>query len=85
MLASVIGGTGFPWQRASRFRRRMQMTQSTTLEPMLRKISYLYPLEKDDADAVLALPHRVQKVERNHYLVREREKATQCCLMLAVA
>jgi CRP-like cAMP-binding protein len=59
------------------------MSDQSALEPMLRKLSYWYPLLSSDEEALLALPHRVKSVEPHHYIVREREKATHSCLMLS--
>jgi CRP-like cAMP-binding protein len=59
------------------------MSSPKTLEPMLRKLLYWYPLDKADQEAVLALPHRVKALEPHHFVVREREKAVECCLMLS--
>lgn len=59
------------------------MATPATLEPMLRKLNNLFPLDEADVEALLALPHRVRAVEPHHYVVRERESATQCCLMLS--
>jgi CRP-like cAMP-binding protein len=59
------------------------MSSQSALEPMLRKLSYWYPLEESDKEALLALPHRVKSVERHHYIAREREKTTHSCLMLS--
>jgi CRP-like cAMP-binding protein len=35
-----------------------------------------------DAEALLSLPHRVKKVRRHGYVVREREKTTHSCVVL---
>ncbi len=59
------------------------MPSSPTLQPMLQKLSYWFRLEDADREAILSLPHRVQSVGRHHHLVREREVATHCCLMLS--
>ena len=59
------------------------MSISSALEPMFTKLSYWMPLDEADRDALLALPHRVRAVEPHHYIVREREKTTHCCLMLS--
>jgi CRP-like cAMP-binding protein len=59
------------------------MATPAILEPMLRKLTALFPLDEPDGEALLALPHRVRTVEQHHYVVREREIATQCCLMLS--
>jgi len=59
------------------------MSREHPLQPMLRKLRYWFDLDEDDAAAVLALPHRVKALERLHYVVRERETATHCCLMIS--
>jgi CRP-like cAMP-binding protein len=59
------------------------MSERSALEPMLRKLTHSYPLQKADREALLALPHRVKSVEPHHYIVREREKATHSCLMVS--
>lgn len=50
---------------------------------MLRKLSYRFALHDEDDRALLALPHRVKRVDAHHYIVREREKATHCCVLLS--
>ncbi len=59
------------------------MPDEPPLGPMLLKLSYLYPLDSSDEKALLALPHRIREVAAHHYIVRERESATHCCLMLS--
>ena len=59
------------------------MPNPSALEPMLRKLSYWYSLDEGDAEALMALPHRVRAVDAHHYVVREREAATHSCLMLS--
>ena len=54
-----------------------------TLLPMFRKLRYWRDLDQDDQDAVLALPHVVKHLEKHQYVVRERDLATQCCVMLS--
>jgi CRP-like cAMP-binding protein len=50
---------------------------------MLRKLSSCHALEEDDKQAILRLPHEVKAVGPQHYIVREREAATHCCVMLS--
>jgi CRP-like cAMP-binding protein len=50
---------------------------------MLKKLAYWHPLEKSDEQALLALPHRIRDISPHHYIVREREAATHCCIMLS--
>lgn len=53
------------------------------LEPLIRKLGYRTRLDEKDRAAILALPLKIRMVERNHFVVREREKATHSCLMLS--
>jgi CRP-like cAMP-binding protein len=50
---------------------------------MLKKLAYWHPLKKSDEQALLALPHRIRDISPHHYIVREREAATHCCMMLS--
>jgi len=50
---------------------------------MVTKLSYRVKLDDADHAAILALPHKVRMVERNHFVVREREQATHSCMMLS--
>jgi CRP-like cAMP-binding protein len=50
---------------------------------MVRTLSYRAVLDGDDREAILSLPCTVKMVERLHYLVRERDRATQTCVMLS--
>jgi CRP-like cAMP-binding protein len=50
---------------------------------MVRKLSYRVKLDADERAAILALPFTVKTMERNHYLVREHDKATHSCVMLS--
>jgi CRP-like cAMP-binding protein len=59
------------------------MSAPSALQPMLQKLAYWGPLEKSDEQALLALPHRVRDISPQHYIVRERETATHCCVMLS--
>ena len=81
----MASSTGLPLTvRRSRSRRdRGFMSTATALEPMLHRLSYRYPLDDSDRQALLALPHRLKTLEAHHYVVREREKAVDCCLMLS--
>ena len=59
------------------------MTQTSTLEPMTRTLAYRIELSAEDRAAILELPHQVRTIQRGHFMVREREKATHTCVMLA--
>ena len=54
-----------------------------TLEPMVRKLSYRLNLNAQECAAILALPFTVKNLQRNHYLVREHDRATHSCVMLS--
>lgn len=56
---------------------------TTTLKPLVRKLCYRVALDSADRAAILALPFKVKRVERNHYVVREHDVTTCSCLMLS--
>ena len=56
---------------------------SSALEPMVRKLEYRGKFSADDRAALLGLPHIVKSIENQHYIIRERDRATHCCLMLS--
>lgn len=53
------------------------------LEPLVRKLAYAHKLDGADRAALLALPHTVKSLEQHHYIVRERDRPTNSCLMLS--
>lgn len=53
------------------------------LELMARRLECRVKLDETDRRSILALPHSVKTVERNLFIVRERERATHACLMLS--
>ncbi len=55
----------------------------STLEPLANKLAYRVKLDGEDRKALLALPFTVKAMERSHFVVRERELATQSCVMLS--
>lgn len=61
----------------------MSTANPPTLAPMMRKLSYWAKFDADDRQAILDLPVRTKKVERHAYLVREREKVEQSCVLLS--
>jgi CRP-like cAMP-binding protein len=50
---------------------------------MVKKLQLWAPLGPDEQAAVLALPHRVEEVLPNRHLVREGERPTHSCLLIA--
>ena len=53
------------------------------LAPLFRKLSYWMKLTDADRSALFALRHTVKKMEANHYIVREGDRAEFSCLMLS--
>ena len=53
-----------------------------TLAPMLRKLELWGPIPEADRQAVLALPHTLEDVSANKYVVREGDRATHSCLLV---
>lgn len=58
-------------------------TDASTIQPFLDKLTYRTKLGAEDRAAILELPFTVKTLERNQFVVRERELATQSCLMLS--
>lgn len=58
-------------------------TESSTLAPLVRKLTVHAPLPPEDQAAVLALPHAVRELEPGHYVVREGDLPTHCCLVVS--
>jgi CRP-like cAMP-binding protein len=54
-----------------------------SLEPFVRRLAYRVNLDADDRRAILKLRCSVKTIERNHFIVRERERATHSCVMLS--
>jgi CRP-like cAMP-binding protein len=50
---------------------------------MVRKLAYWAEFDTADQAAILALPHRIKRIERNGYIAREREKTTHSCLLVS--
>jgi CRP-like cAMP-binding protein len=50
---------------------------------MVRKLAYWGDFDADDENAILSLPHRTKRIERNGYIAREREATTHSCLLLS--
>ena len=57
-------------------------SDSSRLEPMIRRLARLAPLAHEDREALLALPFHVRTCPPGHYLVRDGDKPDSCCLLL---
>ena len=58
-------------------------TNPSTLQPLVKKLAYRANLDSEDRAAIMALPFTVRTLERSQFIVRERELATQSCVMLS--
>ncbi|HEY0148547.1 MAG TPA: Crp/Fnr family transcriptional regulator [Allosphingosinicella sp.] len=61
----------------------MSGTPEHPLQPMIGTLSYWTDLDAADRAAILDLPHRVKKIERNGFIVRERDRTTHSCLLVS--
>jgi CRP-like cAMP-binding protein len=61
----------------------MSAPYDRTLEPLVRKLAYWADFDGADQQAILALPHKMKRLERHGYIVRERDRTTHSCLMLS--
>ena len=59
------------------------LDRTEPLVPLLHKLEYSGRLPDDDRRAVLALPHSLKTIEPQGYIVREGDKTTHSCLLLA--
>jgi CRP-like cAMP-binding protein len=53
------------------------------LQLLVKRLSYWRKLTDTDARAILDLPHTIRSVEPNHQIVREFDRATGSCVLLA--
>lgn len=60
----------------------MNQAISHALEPMLRKLQQWTTLERAEEDAVLALPHTIERPERGRPIVRDGDRPTHSCLLI---
>ena len=60
------------------------MTSSEhTLAPMLRKLGKWAVLDKQDEQALLALPHETRTIGKGNYIVRDGDTPTRSCVLLS--
>jgi CRP-like cAMP-binding protein len=52
------------------------------LDPLVRKLESVASLSNEERAAVLDLPITVRQMRADHDIVRERDRPTQCCLVL---
>jgi CRP-like cAMP-binding protein len=58
-------------------------TEIPTLLPMLNKLRMWMRLDGQDEAAILALPHTVRTLPAHNYIVRDGDRPTHSCLLLA--
>ena len=61
----------------------MSIPSPSTLQPMVEKLRYWHDLDQADEQAILDLPHRVKRIERLGYVIRERDATTHSCLLIS--
>ena len=61
----------------------MMSISSHPLSRILRKFELRAPLDDSDREAFLSLPHRIQHVEANVYVVREGDRPDRSCVLLS--
>ena len=61
----------------------MVASDGSALELMVRKLEYRGKLSSADRAALLSLPHALKRLDSQQYIVRERDQATHCCLMVS--
>jgi CRP-like cAMP-binding protein len=55
---------------------------SHILNPLLRKLESVASVSADEKAAILDLPVTIRQMRADHDIVRERDRPTQCCLVL---
>jgi CRP-like cAMP-binding protein len=61
----------------------MMSETKTPLATLVKKLLLHALLDKQDQDAVLALPYVLRRLEGGRYIVREGDKPTHCCLVVS--
>lgn len=61
----------------------MTANDNDAFSRVIRKLEQLAHLEQADRDAIRSLPFTIKTAPSNHYLVREGDIATDCCVLLS--
>jgi CRP-like cAMP-binding protein len=61
----------------------MSPPHHSALEPLIRRLAYWAELGSADEEAIRSLPHKTRKLERNAYIVRERDRTSHACLIVS--
>jgi CRP-like cAMP-binding protein len=59
------------------------MPEPSILDPLVRKLQQWRPLDPDDQNALRALPYRLIQLRPQEYIVRERDRPQNSCLMVS--
>jgi CRP-like cAMP-binding protein len=59
------------------------VSDTSALEPMVRKLEFWRKFDAADRAAILALPHSVRRLEQHHYIVRESDRPESTCVLLS--
>lgn len=59
------------------------MSTTSPLDPLLQRLCLHGSLDAAEQAAVHALPHTVRTIESGHFIVREGDRPTHCCLVLS--
>lgn len=60
----------------------MTSNDNDALAEVISKLSRLAPLDETDLDAIRSLPFRIKSAPAHHFLVREGDETTDCCVLL---
>src|SRR5947209_10460174 len=60
----------------------MGAPMARALEPLIRKLEREATLSDEEKAAILALPVTIREMRADHDVVRERDRPSQCCLVL---
>ena len=55
---------------------------SSVMESFIHRLAFRVGLDEADREAIRALPVKLRALEQHQYIVRERDRAEFCCLML---
>lgn len=61
----------------------MSTPSHSYLMPLVNKLNFWAEFDAADKQAILNLPHTPKTIERQGYIVRERDRTTHSCLMLS--
>lgn len=60
----------------------MTVNDNDAFPEVIRKLDRLATLNQADREAIRSLPFRMETARSHHYLVREGDVATNCCVLL---